>query len=94
MAATVLRVSQGDAPLGGHKLGVFEITLTSVTSFDFAVADHGFSNIIAAIANNETTEMDGLCQKNVTVAAAASIGNVALSGYTSGDVVTVILVGN
>ena len=80
--------------LGGSTLAVYDITLTDVTEFDFATANHGFRNIISAHFNNETTEGDGLLQKNVTVAAAASLGNIALSGFTSGDVVTVTIIGN
>ena len=94
MAARVSRISEGDAPLGSHKLGIFQVTLTGVTEFDFATADHGFSNIVAAFFNNETTEGDGLLERNYTVADAASIGNIALTGFTSGDVVTVTIIGN
>lgn len=80
--------------LGNTRLAVFDVTLDSVTEFDFSTDDHGFRNIVAAHFNNETTEGDGLLQKNKLVAGTASIGNIALSGFTSGDVVTVTIIGN
>ena len=94
MAASVERIGGGDAPLGEHKVGFFKVTLTSVTEYDFAPADHGFSNIIYASFNNETSEGDGLLERNYTVANAESIGNIALTGFTSNDVVSVMIVGN
>jgi hypothetical protein len=93
MAASFLR--QGSVqPLGAHSLQVMQVTLTDVTEADIPTAEHGFSNIIGAWFNNETTEGDGLLEKNYTVANAASIGNIALTGFTSGDVVTVFILGN
>ena len=80
--------------LGGSTVAVFDITLTDVTEYDFSTAAHGFRNIIAAHFNNETTEGDGLLEKNKLVDNTASIGNIALSGFTSGDVVTVTVIGN
>ena len=92
MAATV--VKKQELSFGNVRGAVFEVTLTGVTEFDFATADHGFSNFLIALDNNETTEQDGLLEKNYTVANAASIGNIALTGYTSGDVVTLLVIGN
>jgi hypothetical protein len=92
MAATV--VKNKELSFGDVRGAVFTITMTGVTDFDFAIADHGFSNILIALDNNETSEQDGLLEKNYTVANAASIGNIALTGYTSGDVVSVFVIGN
>lgn len=93
MAATVVKKSSS-LPLGDHQMAVFEVDLDGVTEYDFAEKDHGFSNIISAHFNNETTEGDGKLEKNYTVANAVLIGNIALTGFTSGDVVTVTIIGN
>jgi len=94
MAATFAR--QGSVlPLGDHKLQIIKATLTAVTEGNITTDDHGFSNILFAVAVNQTTVDDvGLCTANVDKDSAAAIGTVGLSGFTSGDVVDVLIIGN
>lgn len=92
MAATTTKTQE--LSFGNVRGAVFRTVLTGVTEVDLAKADHGFSNILFASFNNQTTEGDGKLEINYTVADAASIGNIALTGFTSGDTVDIFVLGH
>jgi len=91
MAASVSKKQEID--FGNVRGAIFEITMTGVTEYDFTENDHGFRNILHVDFNNETSEADGLVQKN-TLAAGATIGGIYLSGFTAADVVSIFVIGN
>lgn len=72
---------------------VFVATFTSVTSGDI---DTGFNNVVAAHFNNETTApATQLMQINKdTNGSTVKGGSIHFSGFTSGDVVTIVVEGN
>jgi len=76
--------------LGGLKHQVWNIDLASVTDGTF---DTGLSDIHSAVFNNETTEADGRLLKNKSAASTAASGHIFMDGFTSGDDVTVVVVG-
>lgn len=85
MAASTVKDSQ--FLLGPLQGKVFTVTLTGVTTVALTEDDHGFRSVSVALFNNETTEGDGL----VVVSA---VNTVTLSGFTSGDVVKLLILGN
>lgn len=91
MAQAVVRKST--YPIGPLRAVIMEVTHTGVTTSTITTADHGLGNIVAAFANNETTETQGLVQINKNSGGAA-LGSVYTTSVTSGDVVTYLLLGN
>ena len=85
MAATT--VKNGEFVHGPYRTKIFTVTLTSVTTVVLTEVDHGLRNVLIATFNNESTEGDG----QVVISA---INTVTLSGFTSGDVVKLQIVGN
>lgn len=85
MAASTVKDSE--FVLGPLKAKIFTVTLTGVTGVALTEADHGFRSVQAAFFNNETTEGDGLSVISV-------VNTITLSGFTSGDVVKLLVLGN
>lgn len=85
MAASTTRNSS--FVLGPLRGSILTVTLTSVTGVTLTDDDHGFRSVQAVMFNNETTEGDGL----VVISA---VNTVTLSGFTSGDVVKLLILGN
>ena len=85
MAAVTTKT--GESVSGPLRTKYFSVVLTSVTGVALTEDDHGMRNVIFASFNNETTEGDGL----VVISA---VNTVTLSGFTSGDTVNLVLVGN
>jgi len=86
-------VKKATFPIGPLRAVVIEVTHTDVTSSTITTADHGLSNIVLAVANNETGDTDILVQKN-TNSGGAALGSVYTTSVTSNDVVTYLLLGN
>jgi hypothetical protein len=85
MAATTVKDNQ--FLLGPLQGKIFTVDLDGVTTVALTEADHGFRSVSFASFNNETTEGDGL----VVISA---VNTVTLSGFTSGDVVKLLILGN
>jgi hypothetical protein len=85
MAASTVKNNQ--FLLGPLQGKIFTVTLTGVTTVALTEADHGFRSVSFAVHNNETTEGDGL----VVI---SSVNTVTLSGFTSNDVVKLLILGN
>ena len=85
MAAST--VKDGHFVFGPYQAKVFTVDLDGVTEATLTEADHGFRSILFASFNNETTEGDGL-------SVISAVNTVTLSGFTSGDVVKLLIIGN
>lgn len=85
MAASTVKDS--NFLLGPLQGKIFTVTLTGVTGVALTEADHGFRSVAFVTFNNETTETDGL----VVI---SSVNTITLSGFTSGDVVKLLVLGN
>jgi hypothetical protein len=85
MAATNTRDSL--FVLGPLKGQIMTVTLTGVTTVALTDDDHGLRSVSFVSFNNETTEGDGL----VVI---SDVNTVTLSGFTSGDVVKLLILGN
>lgn len=80
-------------PIGPLRAVILEVTHTGVTESIVTTDDHGLGSIAFASGNNETGDTDQLVQKNVG-SGGAELGSVKTSSVTSGDVVTLFLLGN
>lgn len=78
---------------GPLRLIILTVTHTAVTTSTVTANDHGLRSIVGGWINNETTEDQGLLKINQNSGGAA-IGSAYLTAVTSGDVVTMFLIGN
>ena len=91
MADTIERVGP-ETPLGEVRLATFTVTMDG-TEATFTQSNHGFSDIKSVMFNNESSEGDGLVQRNYDGAAEA-FGTIYMSGFTTADVVTLTIIGS
>lgn len=79
--------------IGPLKCAVLTVTHTAVTTSTLTTADHGFKNIAFVTSSNQTTEAQGLVQKNRNSGGVAA-GSIYTTSVTSGDVVDYFILGN
>jgi len=79
--------------IGGLRFKIYELSFASVTS---GTTITGMNNIIYAVFNNETTEAQGLVNKNSATASETEDdpGEIHISGVTSSDNGVLFVIGN
>jgi hypothetical protein len=89
MAFSSTRVGQGQ--IAGLKCELYDWNGDSVTE---GIVRTGLGQVLMCILNNDTTEDQGLVKRNKSAASTVENGAVFISGFTSGDVGQILVIGN
>ena len=79
-----------ESPIAGFRLQVFDLNFASVTE---GIVRTGMNQVLAAFYSPDTTDDHGVVQKNKSAASTTENGAVFISGVTSSDLGSLLVIG-